>query len=338
MAVFAPVLSYYWESAKEFGLDPDELFREAGIDPQLRLDNSARISSDQYDRLVCLEKLKSNDDAFAFHLVDHIHPSYMGAIGYSWMTSASLRKGFHLLARYGRLLADEAIVRLEDHGDTLHVLLDSGAARERDPDLRERVRFANAVKLCRLNCGESFKPTRIHFRQSEPSRPAAYYSFFHCELQFDSDHSVLVIDSEVADKPLPGFNAQLETLLEQQIIDYLARLDKQDIVGRTKSVIFENLPSGHVLVEDVAARLNTSVRTLRRKLGEKDVSFKELLTQTRRELGERYIHDNSLSLTEIAFLLGFSDSSSFSRAYRTWTGQSPSEYRSTHGKSQGHGS
>jgi AraC-like DNA-binding protein len=330
MAVFAPVLSYYWESAKEFGLDPDELFREAGIDPKLRLDSTARISADQYDRLVCLEELKSKDDAFVFHLADHIHPSYMGAIGYSWMTSASLRKGFHLMARYGRLLMDEAIIRLDDHGETLHVLLESGAAGERDPDLRERLRLVNAVKLCRLNCGESFKPVRVHFRQSEPSRTAAYYSFFRCELQFDSDHSVLLIDSEVADKPLPGFNTQLENLLEQQILDYLARLDKQDIVGRTKSVIFEYLPSGHVLIEEVAAKLNTSVRTLRRKLGEKGASFKELLTQTRRELGERYIRDNSLSLTEIAFLLGFSDSSSFSRAYKTWTGQSPSEYRNTH--------
>jgi AraC-like DNA-binding protein len=330
MAVFAPVLSYYWESAKEFGLDPDELFREAGIDPQLRLDSTARISAEQYDRLIWTEKQKSKDDAFVFHMVDHIHPSYMGAIGYSWMTSASLRKGFKLLARYARLLADEAIVQLEDHGENLHVLLEFGQAGERDPDLRERLRLANAVKLCRLNCGETFKPARIHFRQSEPPKPAAYYSFFRCELQFDSDSSILMIDSGVADKPLPGFNAQLENLLEQQIIDYLARLDKQDVVGRTKSVIFEYLPSGHVLIEDVAAKLNTSVRTLRRKLSGKGASFKELLTQTRRELGERYIHDNSLSLTEIAFLLGFSDSSSFSRVYKTWTGQSPSEYRSTH--------
>ena len=184
-----------------------------------------------------------------------------------------------------------------------------------------------------MNCGDSFKPARILFRQSAPTNPAAYYSFFRCELQFDSDASVMVIDSAVADHPLPGFNAQLVTLLEQQIIDYLVRLDKQDIVGRTKSVIFEQLPSGHVSVEGVATELNSSVRTLRRKLRDKGTSFKELLSQTRRELGERYIHDNSLSLTEIAFLLGFSDSSSFSRAYRTWTGQSPSEQRSAQGVS-----
>jgi AraC-like DNA-binding protein len=333
MAIFAPSLGFLWEGAKSFGLDPAELFKEAGIDPGIRLDVNARVSAAQYDYLVWTEKQKSHDDAFAFHLVEHLHPSYMGAMGYAWMTSASLRKAFQRMSRYARLLADDVIIRLDDQGETLHVLLESESADIRDPDLREQLRFANAVKLCRMNCGDSFKPVRIHFRQSEPSSPAAYYSFFRCELLFDSDASILVIDTAVADQPLPGFNAQLVNLFEQQIIDYLAKLDKQDIVGRTKSVIFEQLPSGQVSVEDVATELNLSVRTLRRKLKEKGTSFKELLTQTRQELGERYIHDSSLSLTEIAFLLGFSDSSSFSRAYRTWTGQSPSEQRSAHGNS-----
>ena len=329
MAILAPALSYLWEGAKDFGLDPVELFKEAGIDPALRLDVNARVSAKQFDRLIWTERQKSNDDAFAFHLVEHLHPSYMGALGYAWMTSATLRKAFQRMSRYGGVLNDDVIIRLHDHGGSLHVLLESDATDVLDPDLREQLRFANAVKICRMNCGESFKPTRILFRQSAPANPAAYYSFFHCELQFDSDASVMVMDSAVADHPLPGFNAQLVNLFEQQIVDYLAQLDKQDIVGRTKSVIFEQLPSGHVSVEGVAAELNSSVRTLRRKLRDKGTSFKELLTQTRRELGERYIHDHSISLTEIAFLLGFSDSSSFSRAYRTWTGQSPSEQRSS---------
>jgi AraC-like DNA-binding protein len=327
MAVFAPALSYFWESAKSFGLDPAELFTEAGIDPKLRLDINARVSSDQYDRLVWTEKQKSGDDAFAFHLVEHIHPSYMGAMGYAWLTSASLRQAFQRMCRYGRFVADEVLIRLEDHGETLHVLPEIESDDVRDPGLRERLRFATVVKLCRMNMGDSFKPARIHFRQTEPPHPAAHYSYFRCELLFDSDSSILVLDSAVADQPLAGFNPQLENLLEQQIVEYLARLDQQDIAGRTKSVIFELLPSGRVSIDEIASNLRMSVRTLRRRLKQAGISFKDLLAETRRELGERYIRDNSLSLTEVAFMLGFSDSSSFSRAYKSWTGQSPSDYR-----------
>jgi AraC-like DNA-binding protein len=330
MAVFAPVLGYFWESAKDFGLDPAELFREAGIDPKLRHDLNARVSETQYDRLIWTEKQRSGDEAFAFHLVDHLHPSFMGAIGYAWMTSATLRKAFLRMSRYSRMLSDRIVIDFDDRDGNFGVLLNPELSRFLDPDLRERMRLANAVKLCRMNCGESFKPLRIHCRQAQSARPGAFYSFFRCEIRFDSDSTMLVIDPETADRPLPGFNAQLGHVLEQQMIDSLARRDRQDLAGRTKSAIFELLPSGKVTIEDVASRLAISVRTLRRKLKEKGTSFKELLTQTRQELGERYIHDNTLSLTEIAFLLGFSDSSSFSRAYRSWTGLSPSEFRSAH--------
>ena len=119
-------------------------------------------------------------------------------------------------------------------------------------------------------------------------------------------------------------------LFEKQIIDHLAKLNKDDIVGQTKSVIFDQLPFGQVAIDQIADKLFLSERTLRRRLKEAGSSFKEILAKTRRELGERYIQDSSLSLTEIAYMLGFSDSSSLSRAYKGWTGQSPSQYRSGH--------
>ena len=329
MAVFAPVLSFLWESAADFGLDPGELFKEAGIDPGLRLDINARVKSEELDRLVWIADQKSHDAAFAFHLAEHMHPSFLGLFGYAWLTSASLRKGFERLRRYQKLLSDEAFIQLEDHDGTLYVVLDAISSPLQDPDLRERMRLANAVKLCRMNIGESFKPERVHFKQAEPTRPAAYYAYFHCELVFDSASSILVIDSDSADQPLSGANPQLESLLEQQIVEYLAKLNKEDIAGGTKSAIFELLPSGHVSIEDIATKLNMSVRTLRRRLKDAGASYKELLAETRRELGERYIQDSNLSLTEVAFMLGFSDSSSFSRAFKTWTGQTPREYRSS---------
>jgi AraC-like DNA-binding protein len=116
-------------------------------------------------------------------------------------------------------------------------------------------------------------------------------------------------------------------MFEKQIIDYLAKLNKDDIVGQTKSIIFDQLPFGQVAIDQIAERLFLSERTLRRRLKEAGTSFKEILAETRRELGERYIQDSSLSLTEIAYMLGFSDSSSLSRAYKSWTGKSPSEHR-----------
>jgi AraC-like DNA-binding protein len=328
MAVFAPYLSFIWESAREFGIDPEQLFAEAAINPDLRNDPNARISADQLDRLIWTAKQESHDDAFAFHLVEQVHPTYYGVMGYAWLASETLRKAFELLYRYQKLLSDDGIVQLEDTGTHLKVELEWQSHIERDPALRERIRLSNAVRLCRMNCGESFKPDKVLFMQPEPARPAAYYAYFRCELEFGAETSAILIDAETADRPLPGYDPRLLMLFEKQIIEYLAKLDRDDIVGQTKSIIFDQLPFGQVSIDQIAERLFLSERTLRRRLKAAGTSFKELLADTRKELGERYIQDSSLSLTEIAYMLGFSDSSSLSRAYKSWTGKSPSEYRS----------
>jgi len=328
MAVFAPYLKFIWESAKDFGIDPETLFDEAGINPIIRQDPNARISEDQLDRLIWTAKQESQDDAFVFHLVKHMHPSYFGVMGYAWLTSATLRKAFERLHRYQKLLSDEGFITLGNTGEHLKVKLEWQDSCMRDPDLRERLRLAEAVRLCRMNFGDSFKPDKVVFEQSEPQRLSAYYAYFRCELEFGATESYLLIKAEDADRPLPGHDPQLELLLEKQIVDYLAKLNRNDVVGRTRSTIIDLLPSGYVSIDEIASRLCLSERTLRRRLKETGSSFKDLLAQTRRELGERYIQDSSLSLTEIAFMLGFSDSSSLSRAYKGWTGHSPSEGRS----------
>jgi AraC-like DNA-binding protein len=314
MAVFAPYLKFIWESAREFGIDPEQLFAEAAIDPALRNDPNARISADQLDRLIWTAKQESQDDAFAFHLVEHVHPTYYGVMGYAWLASETLRKAFELLYRYQKLLSDDGIVLLEDVGNHLKISLEWQPGLERDPALRERVRLSNAVRLCRMNCGDSFKPDKVCFMQEEPARPSAYYAYFRCELEFGAESSALLIDAETADQPLPGYDPRLLMLFEKQIIDYLAQLNRSDIVGQTKSIIYDQLPFGHVAIDQIAERLHLSERTLRRRLKEAGSSFKELLAETRRELGERYIQDSSLSLTEIA--------------YMGWTGKSPSQARS----------
>lgn len=111
------------------------------------------------------------------------------------------------------------------------------------------------------------------------------------------------------------------------IIDYLSDLDKDDIIGRTRAEIIRQLPSGGVSLETVSSALNAAQRLLTRKLQEKNETFRNSLATTRRNFSEKYVLDKNLSLTEVSLVLGFSETSSFSRSYKTWTGQSPSAHR-----------
>ena len=327
MGVYAPALSYIWKSIEEAGMDARALFEEAGIDPNLRLDITGRVSNNQVDDLLWVFNQNSRDDAFIFKLAQNVQPSYIGALGLAWLTSPSLRGAFERFHRYGRAVSDAQEIRIEDDDKDVRVIFDHGSIVFRDQALRQGLTLATAVQLCRMTYGDSFAPTGIHFQFPEPSSVNAYYEFFRCELFFDSEFDVLVMPVEVADQPLPGFNPQLLQQMDLMIIDYLADLDKDDVIGRTRAEIIRQLPSGRVSLDEVANALHISQRSLTRKLQERNESFKNLLATTRKELSEKYVLNKNLSLTEISFLLGFSETSSFSRAYKTWTGQSPSSYR-----------
>jgi len=327
MSLYAPSLNYLWKVVANAGLDPRTLFEQAGIDTSLRLDVSARVSAQQIDEIVWHAKQLSHDDAFAFKLAAQFHPSYLGALGYAWMTSATLRKAFERLSRYTALVYDELRINLLDHDGEFCVVIDSDEIGLHDPALRERTKMAIAVQLCRMVYGEPFNPTRISFRHPMATNAPAYYEFFRCRLDFDAESTELAMPEAVADEELSGFNPQLVHKFDELIIDYLRQRDRSDIVARVRGAIFEELPSGEASLERTASLLNMSGRTLARKLADEGQSFKGLLSEIRRELAEKYIRDRSLTLTEISFLLGFSEMSSFSRAYKGWSGSSPSAHR-----------
>lgn len=334
MSVFAPVLNYLWKSATELGLDAERLFREVGLDPELGRDATARVSAEKIDDLLWHARQQSGDDAFSFSLARNLHPSFMGALGYAWMTSATLRKGFTRLQRYIRMLNDQTRIVLEDHDDEFHVIFIGEERQYQDPDLRERHRLATTVQFCRMNQGDAFSPARIHLQQRIPANLAECEAFFRCPLQFESGNTCIVLPAKVADQDLPGYDPQLVQHFDQLIIDYLDRHQKLDTIGRVRAVIYDQLPMGEVSLEHVADELAMSPRTLTRKLAEKGMAFKSLLATIRQELAEKYIADRTLTITEISFLLGFSETSSFSRAFRNWTGKSPRAHRESTGVSR----
>lgn len=327
MSLFAPSLNYIWKAATDCALDVNRLFEEAGIDPSLRLDVTKRVSAQVFDELLWRAKEQCHDDAFVFTLAAQMHPSYMGALGYAWMTSPTLRKAFERLSRYIDMVFDELDVHLEDHGDAFHVRIESSETGMRDPALRERDKMAIMVQLCRMIYGGGFDPTCVSLTHSRPSNVNAHYAFFHCEVAFDAEATEMVMPRSQADEELVGFNPQLVHKFDEIIIEYLRQRDHGDIVGRIRAVIFEELPSGEISLERCAAMLHMSSRNLARKLVDEGTSFKSLLSEVRRELAEMYIRDRSLTMTDITFLLGFSETSSFSRAYKGWSGSSPNAHR-----------
>ena len=266
------------------------------------------------------------EPGFGLRAADHLHPSHLGALGYAWLASTSLRTALNRISRYVHFVADDIEVNLDETGDLLIVTVTEAGNSERSAWGSDSS-LAILVALCRMNYGDRLTPVTVEFRHAAPDDTGGYFGFFRCPVQFGRAADRITLPKSIVDEKLPSANPQLAQLSDQVMIQTLGRLSKERIVPRVKSVIIDLLPSGNVSDEQVAAELNMSTRALQRKLNRKETTFKQLLTEIRQELADKYIRNNQLSLTEISFMLGFSEVSSFSRAFKRWNGESPSEYR-----------
>ena len=326
MSVFAPALGALWEQLQGYGIDPEPLFREEGIDPEMLFDAGARIPLDRYQRLDVKAAKLSGDPYFGLKGAEYSRPAHLGALGFAWLASSSLRTAFQRLSRYARVIQEKLTIELAEDDEFFYVRLDAHM-----PLLNKRIRengqLAAVVKFSRVIAGKDFNPAKICLKQSEPEDAGYYYELFRCLLEFNAKATTFVIRLEDVDKRLTGSNDQLAKLNEHIVVKYLAHSEKQDIVNRVKAAVIDGLANGQVTEKSIAEEMYTTPRNLHRKLQKEDTSFKTLLTEVRKELAQQYIQDRSKTLTEISFMLGFSEVSSFSRAFKGWTGRPPSEAR-----------
>jgi AraC-like DNA-binding protein len=196
-----------------------------------------------------------------------------------------------------------------------------------DPRLREDSQLGALIKMIRTLTGPSFNPSRVCFRHSAPRETGYYYELFRCPIEFDAASTSMLIARADAEKRLTGANDQLAQLNEHIVVQYLAHRAKHDIVNRVKAAIIDSLASGSANEAHIAEALHMTPRNMHRRLSKEETSFRQLLNDVRQDLALQYIQDRSKTLTEISFLLGFSEVSSFSRAFKNWTGKPPSEAR-----------
>jgi AraC-like DNA-binding protein len=153
--------------------------------------------------------------------------------------------------------------------------------------------------------------------------PAAYTAAFGVPVEFGAPSNGIRFDSAATRAVLPTDNPDIAAVVDQVAERYVASLQPQPVAATVRDLLRELLPTGEVGQATVASRLNCSLSTLQRQLQAEGLNYRVLLDETRRSLAEAYLRDARFSQAEIAFLLGFSDQSNFSRAYRRWTGRSP---------------
>lgn len=312
-------------------LNYDEVLNACEINIDLLIKNEA-LCVESMCKIMDYCNKKTNRVDFAIIVAEHFHVGMFHALGYSMMSSDSLSDAFHRLYRYRKLVSNTTDISLLQHSNSYCLRLE----KMYYPDtLRQMLSndwllcfMATIVQFARQATLRGISPTKVCLEWAKPEGDLSWLTdYFKCEILFDQPEMSLHFDQVEFEQQLLGRNPFL-VLSHDKILDkYINDIQKSDVVKQSMRFIRELLPLGTPSQTCIANKLGISLRSLQRKLQAHDTTYRDLLELTRKELALNYITQVNISFCEIGYLVGFSSTSNFNRAFKRWTDLTPSSYR-----------
>lgn len=297
------------------------------LEPLERLDPDERIPIATMHELLHGAIELTGDADLGLKAAREIEPGDYGALEYAGASAATWGDAMRVIGRYMPLVNDALDYVIHIQGDRTEVQLHSRVTLPRAAVDFQSAAFYVAAMYRRPHTGaDEFD---VYFMHAAPESIAEYAKTFGPgRLCFGAPFNGFVLPTAVLDEPLPSADPKLHALIRRHADLVLAELPKaESLTEKVRDRLARELSGGNPGVEEIAKHLGMSSRTLGRKLEEEGTTFKELLDDLRRRMALRYVGAHDLGLSEIAFLLGFSQAPAFHRAFKRWTGRTPLEYR-----------
>jgi AraC-like DNA-binding protein len=308
------------------GCNGTALLAEAGFDAEDLDSPTARCPLGNNERLWEMAVAATGDPAFGLKVASHIKQTTFHALSYALSASSTLKEAFERVRRYCHVGSDAVAYEFSRCGSDYHFLIKPAA---HVPFEAIDALVAAHLRMCRSLIGRDFSPLLVELRRPRPPRIDDFERLLRAPLRFGAEQNRLVIDGASIERPLEGGNPELARYNDVIALEYLARIERDDIQARVRELLMHRLEGSEPSQEEVAEQLYMSARTLQRKLGDCGTTYKQILDETRHTLALAYLSGPQHSVNEVTYLLGFSSGSCFTRAFRRWTGQSPSDWRAS---------
>ncbi|MFD2231941.1 AraC family transcriptional regulator [Alkalimarinus sediminis] len=327
------VAQSYWQtlvrSAERKGVEREQINRILNSG-----ESSPSIMVEQYINV--MKAGITNCDDFGLEVGQSVTPGSYPVLGMTLLSCQSLRQVLEQVVRYESLNHDLGTSRLDigvtesAYHWTPNPLYVPDPTSNLSFNLIVSV-FAGIRTFSPWLINQSIPIKKLCFMAPEPKNASLYTSFFDTDIQYNQPVNAVVVESSVLAWPvLNGDVASFDALTSHAESLLNARDSQRDLVWQLKSSLPEALRRQTYRIEEVAGQLNMSVRTLQRKLKESGCNYQQLLDDVRRQLAEFYLTEATVSMSEIAFLVGYQEQSSFNHAFKSWTGLSPTAFRDRH--------
>ena len=317
-------------TAASRGVRTDELLASHGLDMASLEDPDARLPAPAVMAIWGALRERTGDPALQLAAPTALPFGAYRVIDYLVGAAATVGDGIGHFARFFKLIADAVTLTIESdrYEHALCLAKEDGTAV---PPVYVDYVFAALVSRIRMRIRTDLAVCRVEFRQLEPANPQPYHDLFRGTIRFGTRADRLCFTADEWRRPIEGADAALARLLEEHARIMAERLPQRASGFRAEvQKALAMVASEGGSVEAVARALNMSVRTLQRKLVADGTTFKEVADSVRGQLAEGYLNDPRVSIAEVAYMLGFSEQSSFNRAFRRWTGQAPGQWRRQH--------
>jgi AraC-like DNA-binding protein len=310
---------------KDLNLAEQDLLRYARLPLDLFSQRSPTLTTEEYFRLWQGVEYLFDDPAFPLRLGQAVSVETFSPPIFACFCSANLNAAFTRLAQYKPLIGPLTLKVTQSNQQTT-ISFDCLPGNIPLPSSLIATELVFLVHMVRLATRERIMPTAVSIAASLP-KPEQYESFFGVRIE-QGNFNGLTFAAKDAQKPFLTANENMWSFFEPELNRRVADLGLEDrFRDRVRACLMEILASGQCTMADVSQRLAVSPRTLQRRLHKEETSFQQELSNLRAELANHYLVNSHYSSTEIAFLLGYNDASSFFRAFHTWTGKTPEGVR-----------
>ncbi|UVE16428.1 AraC family transcriptional regulator [Pseudomonas sp. LS44] len=325
-----PALLKYLRLAEQQGLDQEAALAAAGLSRADLADNGKRLPSEAHEKLLGHLLAASGDPLFGLHAAHFVQPGSWSVLGYITMNCATLGEAMSRIVPYEKLVGDMGVSRIEAQADHVRLIW---TCRHQPGEIRRHMVenvLSSWLLYARWIADMHGSPQEVWFEHAQPTgaEVAEYQAVFGCPVKFSQESNALLVPLEYLNLPLRQADANLLRTLEEHALTLMAGLDSNEpLPQRVKNALRLLLKEGLPRKERLAERFNMTVRTLQRHLQLAGTSYQEILDELRQELAEHYLIRSELAVQDIAQYLGFTESRSFHRSFKSWTGMTPGEFR-----------
>ena len=297
-----------------------------GLSEQDIISLEQRLPLDQYHALWREAQILTADPALGLHIGMEHHPNLMSLVSNLWVHSETAEQGMERYVEYSKILHTGMTIRFDKGEHFSSVIFTCHDPQDYCQADMERTLGLNA-KRARQYLGEDMEIVKVSFMHAQPEYAALYEDFFRCPVEFSAPHCSVVFASEYLKRSSEPHNPYVFNALREQAEKLKKNLLLNKTTEQVANIIAKQLHVGNYQIDDIAKRLHMNRQTLYRRLKAEDQNFKDLLDHIRQAKAMELIQDRNMSLGEIAYYLGFSEISAFSRAFKRWTGETPTHYR-----------